>query len=123
MANENKKTHWFIIAGILVLPVVCWMGCVKPAVRFTATEQAEIDRFLAQHEEKFGGDVNAVDERGDTLLHKAVVGYRAGEIYRHWSVAVVKFLVANGADVNVQGSSGIRVSYCLGNRPSRSKRR
>jgi len=62
---------------------------------FTAREQAEIDKFCAEH----GNDVKAVDQDGNTLLHLA-----AGK--ENIDVAVVKFIVSRGIDVNVK-----RVGY------------
>ena len=72
---------------------------------FTATEQAAIDAFVRE----FGDDVKAVDPKpstpgdaysvGETLLHKAV-RFNKG-------IAVVKFLVSKGADVNVKNSGNI----------------
>jgi len=60
---------------------------VEP-VTFTAAEQAEIDEFCAKH----GSDIKKVDEKhGTTLLYKAAT---------EASLAVVKFLIAQGADVN-----------------------
>jgi len=59
-------------------------------IQFTAEEQARIDAFLARH----GRDVHAVvDDRGYTLLHLA-----SGDI------AVAKFLVSKGADVNAKST-------------------
>ena len=60
---------------------------------FTAEEQAEIDQFLA----KYGTDVKNVIKYGHTLLHLAV---------REQRLSVVKYLVLQGADVNVKGGSG-----------------
>ena len=66
-----------------------------PASQLTAAEQAEIDRFLAE----YGRDVKAVDEDGWTLLHRAVMhGY---------GIATVKYLVAQGADVNAKDKNGL----------------
>ena len=64
---------------------------------FTATERAEIDKFLTKHK-SFGGDVKAVNQKGDTLLHIAT--------FDNWDVAVVKYLVSEGADVHAKGAFG-----------------
>jgi len=61
-------------------------------VRFTAAEQAKIDKFCSQ----YGSDVKAVDETEMTLLHRAILNYDGIEI--------VKFLVSEGADVNAQNN-------------------
>jgi hypothetical protein len=61
-------------------------------VQFTAAEQEEIDKFLAE----YGTDVKAMDETGNTLLHKAV----------NRNVAVAKYLVSKGADVNAVNKGG-----------------
>ena len=65
--------------------------------QFTAAEQTEIDKFLAENAE-FGGDVKAVNEDGITLLHRATL---FGS-----SIAVVKFLISKGADVNAKEEDG-----------------
>jgi ankyrin repeat protein len=63
---------------------------------FTVEEQAEIDKFCAEH----GRDIKAVvDEKGRTLLHKAIGGGKS-------SIAVIKFLVNRGADVNARDKDG-----------------
>jgi ankyrin repeat protein len=66
-------------------------------VAFTAAERAEIDRFVA----KFGDDVKAVEAEGfyagATLLHTAAADC---------NVAVVKYLVSKGADVNAPDNWG-----------------
>jgi hypothetical protein len=66
-------------------------------VPFTAAERAEIDKFVAE----FGDDVKAVETAGfyagATLLHTAAA---------NWNVAVAKFLVSRGADVNAADNWG-----------------
>lgn len=65
---------------------------------FTAEEQAEIDSFLAG----YGNDMKTVDDEGKTLLHTAaVIG----------SVAVTKFLVSKGMDVNAKDIDGATPLY------------
>ena len=66
---------------------------VSDQVTFTAAEQVEIDKFIAKH----GNDVKAVNERDETLLHLAVNEKR---------MAVVKFLVAEGANVDARNTYG-----------------
>jgi hypothetical protein len=61
-------------------------------IQFSAEERTEISKFLA----KYGNDVKAVND-GVPLLHEAAL---------HWSVAVVKFLVFKGADVDMQNTVG-----------------
>ncbi|MCL2743892.1 MAG: protein kinase, partial [Planctomycetaceae bacterium] len=63
------------------------------ALTFTPEEQAEIDHFIAQ----YGGDAKAADAEGETLLHKAA---KSGKI------AVVKFLVSQGADIHAKNNWG-----------------
>ena len=60
--------------------------------QFTAEEQTEIDKFCA----KYGSNVEKVDINGYTLLHTAVT---------HWNIAVAKFLVLKGADINAKEQS------------------
>ena len=89
------------------------------AYRFAPTrvQQAEINRFLARH----GRDVKAADRNGDTLLHKAARKWenspsspgRGGrteilgfELYSAWNVAVAKYLVSQGANVNAKNNVG-----------------
>jgi len=61
---------------------------------FTIAEQAEIDSFYTEH----GSGVKAViNERRDTLLHEAAM---------KGMIAVVKFLVFQGADVNAKNRYG-----------------
>ena len=62
-------------------------------IQFTAKGKAEIDEFCAA----YGSDIKAVDEEGETLLHKAV---------KLDKIAVVKSLVAEGADVNAKDNDG-----------------
>jgi len=76
------------IFALLLVSMVMTEAVAEEAA-FTAAEQAEIGAFLAKH----GNDPKDVDNNGQTLLHKAASGE---------SVAVVKFLVANGADVNAK---------------------
>jgi ankyrin repeat protein len=55
---------------------------------YTAIEQAEIDKFCML----YGNDAHAVDKFGEPyLLHEAAA---------YWDVAVVKYIVSLGADVN-----------------------
>ena len=55
---------------------------------FTKVEQAEIDCFC----KAYGNDVHAVDENGEPfLLHEAAA---------YWDVAVVRYLISQGADVH-----------------------
>jgi len=65
----------------------------KNDTQFSAIEQAEIDKFVAEH----GNDVRTIDEKGETLLHKAV---------EQGSVVIVKYLVSRGANVNAKASNG-----------------
>ena len=62
--------------------------------KFTAAEQAEIDRFFA----RYGRDIKRMDEDGETLLHIAVVG--------GWDVAVTQALITAGANVNAKNMAG-----------------
>jgi len=97
--EKNKKTFKTILVGILILSAGVGTGCTpsapnrqaKTGDQFTTEEQAEIDKFIAEH----GSDVKAVDEKGRTLLYKAV-GASGSE-------AVVKYLVSQGADVHIKG--------------------
>jgi len=86
----NKNFLRVSLVAISFLLLVCGMNCrasLESKVQFTAEEQAEIDKFLEEH----GSDVKAVDEKGRTLLHHAV-----------GSLAVIKYLVSQGADVKAQ---------------------
>jgi hypothetical protein len=60
---------------------------------FTKVEQAEIDCFC----KAYGHDVKSTDKEGATLLHEAA-GY--------WDVAVVRFLISQGADVHAEDEYG-----------------
>lgn len=53
--------------------------------QFTAEEQAEIDKFLSV----YGNDINA-PKYGGTLIHNAK------------SIAVIKYLISQGANINVK---------------------
>jgi len=66
---------------------------------FSAAEQAEIDRFCAEH----GSDIKSQDADGKTLLHKAFD--MDMKTYKYWGVVVVKYLVARGADINATDNS------------------
>ena len=86
-------------------PQPAQIGQASNQVQFTADEQAAIDEFARV----FGNDVKAVDPNpsmpgdahsvGETLLHKAV-RFNKG-------IAVVKFLVSQGADVNAKNGGNI----------------
>ena len=78
------------IAGLSILLLAGGTGCTphKHGPKFTSAEQAEINKFCKE----YGSDVKAVDVLGETLLYKAAY---------EWDVAVVKYLVSKGADVNV----------------------
>lgn len=70
----------------------------NPAATKTETSTAEeqtaiIDQFCA----RYGNDVNAVDVKGETLLHKAI----------QEKVAIAQFLVSTGADVNAKDNIGM----------------
>ena len=76
-----------------------------------AAIQAKIDEFLATYGE-YGNDVKAVDEYGDTLLHKAVPSQRLvwmRDDYKEnkeWDIAVINYLIVKGADVNAKDNYG-----------------
>jgi len=55
---------------------------------FTKVEQAEIDCFC----KAYGNDVHAVDENGEPFLFHEAAAY--------WGIAVVRYLILRGADVN-----------------------
>ena len=70
---------------------------------FTPEEQQEIDEFLA----KYGNDVHALDEEGVLLLHQAI---RLGE-----DIAVIKFLVSEGADIQAKTKDGFTPLHIAAN--------
>ena len=53
----------------------------------------------------YGNDVKAVGQDGSTLLHYAIGSGLEG-VYKRWNIAVVKYLVFLGADVNAKNYSG-----------------
>ena len=88
------------IACVWLLLIAVRMGSTAIAetaadeYQFTAAEQAEIDKFCA----KFGtSDAESLEESGRTLLESAVRFEK--------SLAVLKFLVSKGADVNAKDES------------------
>ena len=77
--------------------------------RFTIEEQAEIGRFLEEYKylSEYGYDVNAITSPfGGMLLFEALLYgeafSRGSDKYIAWDIAVVKFLVFEGADVNAR---------------------
>ena len=74
------------------------------APRFTAAEQAEIDRFLAHHRAVFRDNVRGVDEHGLTLLHWAARQQPRSSAL--WNVAVARYLVSQGANVHARANLG-----------------
>ena len=100
--------------------------------KFTAAEQAEIEKFIVNYGNEFGSDLKAVDSSGNTSLHRAVdfgnlvvAGFlisrgldvnakygdgfgKKGNTLLYMAVLLdklehIKFLIENGADVNVKG--------------------
>jgi len=63
---------------------------------YSAAEQAEIDKFRAEH----GSDTKTQDSDGNTLLHTAVKIYI--DPTKNWDIVIVKYLVSRGADVNAK---------------------
>ena len=100
--HSHQRQHWTIIFGFLIPLLVGGIGYTAAAaadqeptqVSFTADEQAEIDRFCEEH----GSDVKTVDKVDNTLLHLAME--------KEVNLAVVKYLVSQGADVNVKNKWG-----------------
>ena len=71
-----------------------WMRIAKEEVTFTPTaeEQKEIDRFLTT----YGRDIKVVGVDGETFLHRACYS----------DIAVAKYLISLGADVNAKDDNG-----------------
>jgi ankyrin repeat protein len=61
--------------------------------QFTIAEQTQINKFIVE----YGSDVKAVDKDGEMLLHKAATNQQ--------DIAVVKYLLFNGANVNAKESN------------------
>jgi len=70
---------------------------------FTTAEMSEIGKFLKANEKGYYGNVKLVDEKGDTLLHRATA--EKGVIAKNCFV-VVKYLVSSGANVNARNKNG-----------------
>ncbi|MCL2284182.1 MAG: ankyrin repeat domain-containing protein [Fibromonadales bacterium] len=77
-------------------------------IQFTPEEQVEIDSFCG----KFGNDVNATDENGETLLHRV-----AGMNYNSANIAIAKYLINKGADVNKRRKLSSAVRWHNGQTP------
>lgn len=73
---------------------------VPAHVPFTAEEQAEIEKLLAHK----GSDVEAADEYGNTMLAAAIRLFGKDKVKTD---AVVKYLVSQGANVNVKAKNGL----------------
>ena len=98
-ARKNKRVVLVAVCFILLLSPIIWWATVA------ATNQAKINSFLARFQE-YGNDVNAVNERGDTLLHLAVCTGYLDE-----NLPVVKYLVSKGANVNAKNNQGYTPLY------------
>ena len=92
MAKTEKKTAVVEYLSGLSSTSTPARQAANPS-QFTAEEQAEIDKFIAEN----GSDVKAVNKNGFTLLHQAA---GLGQI------TVVEFLVSKGADVNAKNNNG-----------------
>ena len=90
----NRKWLLAVLGGIVAVSIVSGIGWTimfssSDPSKFTATEQAEIDKLI-----EAGGGINAVANDGSTALHRAVfLG----------NIALVQHLVSSGADVNIKG--------------------
>ena len=118
--KNGQKQHRIAIIGILGFLLVSAMGCANVRLQpipdfrgrppaevpqFTTKEQAEIDNFRAE----FGSDVLKADnEYGVTLLHLAVGLYKGidEEAFRHWDIAIAKYLVSKGSVVDAKDKLG-----------------
>jgi hypothetical protein len=98
---ESKGSYMVTLIGIMAILVVGGIGwaVISGSNTFTAAEQAEIDRFVAE----YGDDVKRVRANGLTLLHAAAIG--------GYDVAVSRYLVSKGADVNAKCNDGSTPLY------------
>jgi ankyrin repeat protein len=97
------KTKCIKIADFLSNVGTTTSGTNANLASFTAEEQVEIGRFI----EKYWSDGTAADEHGQTALHFAV-----GDDY---SIAVIKYLVSQGADVNAKNGNEQTPLYLANN--------
>ena len=67
---------------------------------FSVAEQAEIEKFRAEH----GSDPKTQDSNYNTLLHTAVKRYI--DQTKNWDIVIVKYLVSQGVDVNASNMYG-----------------
>ena len=90
--KKNKRFLWASIAGFLILLIggIGYMIITEP--------RTEIDKFRAI----LGSDVTAVNEHGMTLLHLAICNVGGNCEDDSWDIEVIKWLVAEGADVNAK---------------------
>jgi ankyrin repeat protein len=87
MSIEKNRTTLVALLMLLLGNV----AIAENELKFTAKEQAEIDKFVKQ----YGNDVKKADRYySDTLLHYAIK-------YEE-NVAITKYLVSQGADVNAK---------------------
>ena len=115
MTIKSKRSHW--IAGILVLLLVSGIGCSKRLVEQpTIGTKPIVDRFCAA----FGMDKQSLDKTDRMLLHFLVSISEREDINakdeNDWTllleaigwqnVELIKFLVSEGADVNMKGGNG-----------------
>ena len=96
IVKKRKIPLWFIVVGVMALLIV--VGGVNWTFfagggQYTVSERLEIVSFRM----KYGNDVNSRDKDGGTLLHKAA---------DQWGVAVIKYLISKGADVDAKDNRG-----------------
>jgi len=105
--STPAAVYWLLLFLVPLFSLLIVGIIANSGGSFTATERKEIDEFIGF----YGNDVRKKRGRQEhTLLHIAMNDLEEaitdGRPPRHWGLAVVRYLVSKGADVNAKTSYG-----------------
>jgi len=100
IACRPVNINCFLVLCACCITLLLMSGCGKRVsitaedrASFTAEEQQEIEKFLAEYGSNLENNKRKKDGRGDTLLHTAAMD---------GNLTIVKFLVSKGANVHAK---------------------